>query len=628
MPIPNICIQPLMPPFLCTEIYDELRDILFQDSAVAGEAVGYAMGLVMLGTASTKAVDEMLQYAHETQHEKIIRGLAVGISLLVFGKQEEADGLIDTLMSDKDPILRYGGVHSIAMAYAGTGANSAIRRLLHVAVSDVNDDVRRGAVTALGFILFRSPAQVPRVVQLLSESYNPHVRYGSTLALGVACAGTGLAEAIEILEPLTKDTVDFVRQGACVALAMVLIQQNEALNPKSEEARKLFAKIIADKHEDPMAKFGASISQGLIDAGGRNVTISLMSRNGNMSMPAIVGLALFTQFWYWYPMAHAAVLAFTPTAVIGVNQELKVGLLSNLTNGNDRITADAKQILQMPKFEFTSNVRPSLFAYVPEMKAPEKDKPELVKTAVLSTTAKASARAREKEKEKAVADGTGEDAMVTDEADPSAKSGDAAAAAAGPSEDLEMKVDGEASTAATTTTTGAGTSASSSGKKKGKDGAASAAVQETQFENLPNLSRVVPAQMPFISFPSSSRYLPVRALSSLRPSASSSSGKAGVSASYILESIVESVGAGGGILVLRDTKPDEPVELVEEKARRELRIAATGADEMPAEGGNALNGGRAGAAQAGEGGGTAEGVDLSAPIAAMPEPFEYDGFED
>lgn len=68
---------------------------------MAGEAVGYAMGLVMLGTSSQKALDEMLQYAHETQHEKIIRGLAVGISLLMFGKQEEADALIDTLMADK-----------------------------------------------------------------------------------------------------------------------------------------------------------------------------------------------------------------------------------------------------------------------------------------------------------------------------------------------------------------------------------------------------------------------------------------------------------------------------------------------------------------------------------------------
>lgn len=58
------------------------------------------MGLVMLGTASEKALDEMLQYAHETQHEKIIRGLAIGISFLMYGKGEDADGLIETLLGD------------------------------------------------------------------------------------------------------------------------------------------------------------------------------------------------------------------------------------------------------------------------------------------------------------------------------------------------------------------------------------------------------------------------------------------------------------------------------------------------------------------------------------------------
>ena len=103
-------------------------------------------------------------------------------------------------------------MYTIAMAYCGTGSNKAIRKLLHVAVSDVNDDVRRAAVMALGFLLFKTPEQCPGVVSLLSESYNPHVRYGAAMALGIACAGTGSKEAIALVEPMTNDPVNYVRQ--------------------------------------------------------------------------------------------------------------------------------------------------------------------------------------------------------------------------------------------------------------------------------------------------------------------------------------------------------------------------------------------------------------------------------
>lgn len=321
--------------------YEDLRNTLFHDSAVAGEASGYAMGLLMLGSGSKTCVDEMLQYARETQHEKIIRGLAMGVAFIYYGRQEEADDVAELLLADKvrllcprlqasltklafkDSILRYGGVYTLALAYAGTADNAAVKKLLHIAVSDTSDDVRRAAVTCLAFLLFKNPGQVPRLVQLLSESYNPHVRCGATLALGLSCAGTGSQEAIALLEPMAKDPVDFVRQGALIALAMILIQQTEASSPSVAPTRAMFAKIISDKHEDPMARFGAAIAQGLIDAGGRNVTISLQSRAGSKNMGAIIGMALFTQFWYWYPLAHCASLAFEPTGVIGLSETLE-----------------------------------------------------------------------------------------------------------------------------------------------------------------------------------------------------------------------------------------------------------------------------------------------------------------
>ncbi|KDQ63503.1 hypothetical protein JAAARDRAFT_119183 [Jaapia argillacea MUCL 33604] len=490
------------------EAYDDLKQTLFTDSAVAGEAAGYAMGLIMLGTADGNAADEMLTYARETQHEKIIRGLSVGLAFIYYGKQEEADAIVESLLAEKDPILRYGGVYTLALAYAGTSNNVAIRKLLHIAVSDTSDDVRRAAVTSLAFLLFKNPSQVPRIVQLLSESYNPHVRCGATIALGIACAGTGLQEAVEILEPMTKDGVDFVRQGALIALGMILVEQSEASSPSMASTRATYSKIISDKHEDPMARFGAALGQGFIDAGGRNVTISLQSRAGSRNTSAIVGMVLFCQFWYWYPLAHCACLAFEPTGIIGLNGDLKA-----------------------PKFNFVSNARPSLFAYPPPTKPPKKEAPTKVAAAVLSTTAKVKAR----EKKKA-----GADRMDTDEK-PDVKK----------DVDVEMKADEPVLSKHGDVSPLAGSlSDLADGVPEGK--IKSSRKPEPSFEEISNFSRVTPAQFSYITFPAEGRYQPVRPVSM-----HSKNGKAGS------RSLAGRYAGGGGILILVDQSPDEDAEFIE-----------------------------------------------------------------
>merc|ERR1711884_72074 len=240
----------------------------------------------------------------------------------------------------------------------------------HVAVSDVNDDVRRAAVMGLGFLLFKQPDHCPGVVQLLIESYNPHVRYGAAMALGIACAGTGNKDALALIEPTKNDPVNYVRQGALIASAMILVQQTELTCSKVKDFRALYAKVITDKHEDVMAKFGAIVAQGIIDAGGRNVTVSLQSRTGHTNMLGVVGMLVFTQYWYWFPLSHFLSLAFQPTAIIGLNSNL-----------------------DMPVAQFKSNAKPSTYGYP----APLEDK-EKVATAILSITVKQKRKDAEKKK--------------------------------------------------------------------------------------------------------------------------------------------------------------------------------------------------------------------------------------
>lgn len=434
-------------------LLEALKVVLYSDSAISGQAAGLAMGLVMLGSGDQTIARDMLTYAQETQHENIIRGLAIGIALLFYQQELKSLTIVDELMAQENPILRYGGAFTISLAYAGTGNNDAIKKLLHYAVSDPSDDVRRASVMGLGFLLIRDYTATPQIVELLSQSHNPHVRYGAAMALGISCAGRSLPAAIDILEPLTKDSVDFVRQGALMATSMILIQQNENLYPKVKEFTQLYADTVRNKHEDALAKFGATLSQGIIDAGGRNVTINLENSHANtLNTSAIVGLAVFAQSWYWFPFVHFLSLSFSPTAIIGVVEDLKV-----------------------PKFELNCHSRPELFQYPPKVEESKEKQPDKVATAVLSTTAKAKARARKNKKH----EDTEDDKMEVE---------------ISKNEEKETKGDKDEE------------------KKEEKEIANE--TQPIRYLKTPfkieNMSRVLPAQSHYISFVKDDRFVPVR----------------------------------------------------------------------------------------------------------------------
>ena len=107
--------------------------------------------------------------------------------------------------------------------------------------------------------------------------------------------------------------------------------------------------------------------------GGRNVTVSLQSRTGHTNMLAVVGALVFTQYWYWFPLAHCLALAFTPTCIIALNAQLK-----------------------MPKLEIRSNARPSVYAYPAPLEEKKREEREKITTAVLSIAARARRRESER----------------------------------------------------------------------------------------------------------------------------------------------------------------------------------------------------------------------------------------
>jgi 26S proteasome regulatory subunit N2 len=200
-------------------------------------------------------------------------------------------------------------------------------------------------------------------------------------------------------------------------------------------------------------------------------------------MAGIVGMAVFMQYWYWFPFTHFLSLSFSPTSVIGLDHDLEI-----------------------PDFKFHCSTRQSLFDYPPKQEVKTEEGPALIATAVLSTTAQAKRRAQKKERAQR------RESMDIDTPAPKV-GGDKMDVDEETKDEAEKKEESEKKEET---------------KKKPEK-------EKVGFE-IENMSRVLPDQFKYISFPAG-RYRPVK-----KPT--------------------------GGPLLLDDTQPDEEKTLIEEKLKK------------------------------------------------------------
>ena len=85
------------------------------------------------------------------------------------------------------------------MAFCGTSNTKAIKQLLHIISTDVSDEVKRISVVSLGFVFINNHSNLPKILNLLVQSYNAHIRYGAALALGISGAGKGHSESLKMV---------------------------------------------------------------------------------------------------------------------------------------------------------------------------------------------------------------------------------------------------------------------------------------------------------------------------------------------------------------------------------------------------------------------------------------------
>lgn len=122
----------------------------------------------------------------------------------------------------------------LACAYFKTSNPQIVRKLLKLS-NDISNEVKRASIIALGFVLHHDDKLIS-VIKMLLYSYNPYIRYGCIMALAIGSRNT--KEAIDLIFPNLTDSVDFVRQGSYIALALLLQISTVNSEPKLIDFRK------------------------------------------------------------------------------------------------------------------------------------------------------------------------------------------------------------------------------------------------------------------------------------------------------------------------------------------------------------------------------------------------------
>ncbi|MES1904530.1 MAG: proteasome regulatory particle base subunit [Paramarteilia canceri] len=346
---------------------EKLKPFLFGDTNLLSMASAISIGLIHAGSGASAQEEsiELMGYGIESQHEKIKLGCGLGQALIVAGKPEclpldqydmnDSETQFYKLSTNLEPLVRISAINCMAAAYAATQNSQVISKLLHFISHDVSDLVKQTACQALGFVLAK-PAWTS--AEIVSESleifhplivhHNPHVRFGSCLALAICFMPGNLLDdstkcsVLALLkEVLLHDSISFVKQSAAIAVGMLLNGQNgfSSDNQKSQQnmnnnsanfsseykfLREYIYKKATTSDQSMIFKFGACISFGIMNAGGQNVEMSLFDNYGLISLKKLSGLLLFSQYWHWMPLIHFLPLSFSSAYSVIVDQNLSV----------------------------------------------------------------------------------------------------------------------------------------------------------------------------------------------------------------------------------------------------------------------------------------------------------------
>lgn len=278
-------------------IGNQSLNLIFSNT-LKNSTLSLSVGFLFLGSSCEFLFRKIMILYHETEHIKTSKFLVICISLIFFGSKTKSERIYRKFISQRDPIFRMGGIFIQTLSFLKTANLKIVRKFLKIIGIDSDSNVQRGSAMGIGFIFHSKFNLIKNILKQLSNHQSPHVRYGTCFAIAISDDNKKSKDAINLLNILCEDSIDFVRQGAHISLGLIFYNQKSC--DKKLKAKKYLRKIIINSDEKSnFSKFGSIIGHCLIETLNND---QLWSKNSAFYDEMLVRIFLFCNHWNFLPL--------------------------------------------------------------------------------------------------------------------------------------------------------------------------------------------------------------------------------------------------------------------------------------------------------------------------------------
>ena len=254
-----------------------------QDMQITAMAA-LSLGFIFIGSARSEIGEAIMMLLMDDEHktkltDKWTRFLSLGLGLQYFGRQEEAEVMLETLKAVEHPVARPTYVLTEICAWAGTGAVLKIQDLLHICNTHIDEtedrkmDELEQIYAVIGIALVAMGEDVGQDMALRHFGHLTHygesnIRRAVPLALGLISASKPQMKVYDTLSRYSHDNDNDVAINAIFAMGLLGAGTNNA------RLAQLLRQLASYYHRDQESLFMVRISQGLLHMGKGTMTLN------------------------------------------------------------------------------------------------------------------------------------------------------------------------------------------------------------------------------------------------------------------------------------------------------------------------------------------------------------------